>query len=317
MTHKDTDMKDYFKPLSSCRSMLSDRISWDLAISVSISVFIHIFIAVMLWNNIVQHITAESKSTDEDKSLILTLDTFTHSSHDIEETEVSTQPVLQRTESSEHLPESAQEEFGAMELKTQADTEDKIIQEPESPPIEVSDIDEIPEADPQTAYNIARDFGKSPKLETDTVIKIKSQEFQVEEPIELESAEVIAVPVFETSYDFKIIPEQESDTIIKFKGIGDINSLYSRCYFRTDHFAPSFGTDTYFKLEKLIGKIPDSELRKMRYIAGRHTVEDYKKEYKKYKNCKTAYSGAGLLAVPLLLRDAVTGNKCKWIPIIE
>ncbi len=34
-------------------------------------------------------------------------------------------------------------------------------------------------------------------------------------------------------------------------------------------------------------------------------------------DCRTVYAGSGPLAIPLLIRDAVTGNGCKWYPELK
>ena len=49
----------------------------------------------------------------------------------------------------------------------------------------------------------------------------------------------------------------------------------------------------------------------------RHAMEYIAEHSDPHDNCKTAYTGKGLLAIPYLIRDAVTGNGCKWEPTLK
>ena len=144
---------------------------------------------------------------------------------------------------------------------------------------------------------MANDFGKMPKFETDTVVRIKSQNVQVPEPPEEESSVTVAIPsldleaAYSTAHDYSF----ETGTVIKLKGIGELDSKTAGNYFRTDYFAPSFGMDNYFYLEELLGKTPDSKLRRRRLIARTRIIDDFKIEYpKRYINSKERSVISGL-----------------------
>ena len=64
--------------------------------------------------------------------------------------------------------------------------------------------------------------------------------------------------------------------------------------------------------------MPEAEIQDIRIRSRMLLMTSYKAEYRfSFHDCRTVYANKGLLSIPYLLKDAVTGNGCKWKPEIE
>ncbi len=110
--------------------------------------------------------------------------------------------------------------------------------------------------------------------------------------------------------DFGKIPEFKIDTFVTTIGEGVPGSESFGDKSLTTYLTASYGLEAVNRFEQVFGEMSEDELQ----IKRLEWRIDYIKKYEASlpPDCLTAYAGAGLFAVPLLIKDAITGDGCKW-----
>ncbi|MBN1904992.1 MAG: hypothetical protein JW927_07835 [Deltaproteobacteria bacterium] len=111
-------------------------------------------------------------------------------------------------------------------------------------------------------------------------------------------------------WNFSIKPGLKVDGIETSIGQGVQGSETSEGNSLSTYLTPSYGLDAANRFEQVFGEMAESEFQR-KNIKWRI---DYVKKYEALMppDCNTAYTNKGLLAIPYLIRDAITGNNCKW-----
>ena len=114
------------------------------------------------------------------------------------------------------------------------------------------------------------------------------------------------------------MPEFKTETVVTLKGQGILGSGSPGEKSLAAYLAPSFGLEAVYRFEHEFGRMSESEAQDRRIKSSMLYIEKYKAEVRALnRDCGTAYAGLGLFAIPLLIRDAITGNGCKWGQAIE
>lgn len=272
-----TDLKTWSQLLPFRQSMHADRPSRDFLVAVFVSLVIHAFLAHLLWVVVSGRTAVEPAAPTIDTPLILSLSTFTTTSHDGMDLEVvpavpHTDPPAQRSQSSPEPSHSAERKS---ETETVVTSKDQGI--PDS---------EIPE-------------GKS--LLTDATLSFNPEAFYRMDP------------------KFERMPEFKAETVVTSIGQGVPDSEAPEGKSLATYLTPSFGLEAFYRVDPEFARMSEFEFqylrRKRRMLYLRNYIIETRASYG--GDCRTAYAGLMLLAIPFLIKDAITGNGCKWYPEIK
>ena len=273
-----TKLRIWLQFFHSRQPMSTERPPQYLVIAVFISVVIHAFLASLLWVVISRRIAVEPADDTIDTPLILSLSRFTNDSHDgIDLEVVSAVP---------HTDRSAQRS----------------------------------QSSPEPSRSTER------KSETETVVTSKDQNVLRSEDPEDKSLATDATASFDQeaanrmTWDFGFKPELKVETVMISVGHGIPGSETPGSISLVACLTSSFGLEAVSCIDREFGRISESEVQDIRIKSSMLYMKTYRDETRAWRlrhNCRTAYAGAGLFAIPLLLKDAITGNGCKWEPVIE
>jgi hypothetical protein len=274
-----TDLKTWSQLLPFRQSMPAERPSRDFVVAVFVSLVIHAFLAHLLWVMISGCTAVEPTAPTIDTPLILSLSTFTTTSHEGMDLEVvpavpHTEPPAQRSQSS---PEPSRSAEHKSEAETDVTSKDQGI--PGS---------EVPE-------------GKY--LLTDATLSFDLEAFYSMDP------------------EFERMSEFKAGTVVISKGQGVPDSEAPEGKSLASYLAPSFGLEAFYRVDPEFIRMSEFEFQYLRRKRIMLYLRNYIIETRASHggDCRTVYAGSGLmlLAIPFLIKDAITGNGCKWYPEIK
>jgi hypothetical protein len=156
--------------------------------------------------------------------------------------------------------------------------------------------------------------------EAETVVTWKGQDYPDSEAPEDKSLATDTTPSFDLeapylmALDFGKTPEFKIETVVTSKSQGVPDSEATEDKSLAASLAPPFSLEDYFRLERKFGRMSEFDVHFHRYKMGMRYRKNYIAEIRaSHRDCRTALA-KGLLGIPLLLRDAITGNGCRWLP---
>ena len=165
--------------------------------------------------------------------------------------------------------------------------------------------------------------GNEFKPEDDVVIS-ENQDVSISEPAEEKYSAPADTPSFDMEaakrmeLDFGIMSELESEFAMISEGRGIPGSGSSEGKSLLPCAESLTSQELYLCIEQEFGGMSDTEIMETRIKSRMLSIMNFIAENSDpSRNCKTAYSGRGLLAIPSLIKDAITGNGCKWGPVLK
>lgn len=162
------------------------------------------------------------------------------------------------------------------------------------------------------------------KSETDTVVISKDQGIQDSEVPEDKSLETLATlsmdleSAYRKAWEPVKIFEFKANIDAESKGQGFPGSGNLEGKSLTTCFTPLLELEDFYCIEREFGSMSQSEIMDFKIKPRMLYVNKYLAEARAlHPDCKTTYSGAGLFAILPLIKDAITGNGCKWWPVVK
>ena len=160
--------------------------------------------------------------------------------------------------------------------------------------------------------------------EAETVVTSKGQEIPGLEAPESKSPATDATPSFDLeaanrmAWDFGIVPEFKADTAVTSEGREIPGSETPGDKSLATCITPSFGPEAVYCMEREFGNMSESQVQNIRIKSRMLHISNYIAENMDPRlDCRTAYTGFGLFAIPALIKDAILGNGCKWKPVMK
>ena len=117
--------------------------------------------------------------------------------------------------------------------------------------------------------------------------------------------------------DFGI--EFEAETVVTSIGQEVTGSETAEDKSLSGNVTSPFSLENYYRMKGESGRMSEAEIQELILKPRMHQINSYTFEYNRdpRRDCRTAHSHRGLLSVPALIRDAITGNGCKWRPVLK
>ena len=254
----------------------SERPTQYFVVAVFVSLVIHMSFACLLWVVVSGRIAVEPETSTIETHLIVSLNTFTTASHNGMDLEVV--PDVPHTE----------------------------------PPAQRS----------QSPPERSRSAGH--KSETETVVTSKDKgvpDLEAPDDKSLEAYSTLSFDldtVYRMTWEFEKMPEFKAETVEIWKGQGTPGSEAPGNKSLAAYLTPSYNLEDYYHMKREFERMSESEYQYIMFKSRKLNINNYIVEYNRDPrlDCRTAYAGAGLFAIPFLIKDAITGNGCKWRPVV-
>ncbi len=154
------------------------------------------------------------------------------------------------------------------------------------------------------------------KSEAETVVTPKVQGAWGSEAQEDKSPETAPSPSFELeaanrmAWDFGIIPEFETETVATSKVQGSPGAEAPEGKYPATGEIPSIDLEAVYRIAREGSWMSEFEVESQRIEWRIHYIKKHKSLLP--PDCRTAYAGLGLLAIPLLIKDTITDSGCRW-----
>ena len=185
-------------------------------------------------------------------------------------------------------------------------------------------VSEVPHTDSPVQSSPESSSSAGRKSEAETVVTSKDQgvpdsEVPGDKPSATEETPSFDLEAaYNMKWDFGVKPVFEAETAVTSKGQGIPGSETPESKSLTSCFTPSFGLENFYCIEREFGRMSESEIMDMKIKQRMIYIENYIAETRApHLDCRTAFMSNGLLAIPLLIKSAITGNDCKWYPKIK
>ena len=255
--------------------MPAGRPSQYFVVAVFVSMVMHAF---LLWVVATVRTAVEPTALSIGTPMIVSLvslSTLATASHDgLGREAVSAEPD---TGPPAQRSQSSPERYRSAERKVEAESvvtsKGQGVPDSEAPEDKSLATDATPSIDLEAAYSIAREVGRMPESEAETVVSAKNQGGPGSEAPEGKSFATGAPPPIDLEAAFRIARE-----------VGREWESMSALTTQSPRFT---SRELYLKNHLGVTRAPPPD-------------------------CNTAYAGMGFIAIPLLLKDAITGSGCEW-----